>query len=359
MVRRRFLLLIFPFLLSWSIALRAQDAVDKWVANFISDNNVPGVALLIRQDGRVVKMKGYGFANLEHQVPVVPQTVFQSGSMGKQFTAMAILMLAEEGKLSVDDPLSKHLDVPQTWSGIKVRHLLSHTSGLGDYPETFELQKDHTEDEMFQMVKATPLQFAPGEKFSYSNLGFVTLGVLIHKVSGRFYGDFLQERIFRPLGMSNTRIISETDIVPNRAAGYVLVDSVLKNQKWVAPMVNTTADGSLYFTVEDLAKWDAALEQRKHVSDASYRAMWTPTKLNDGTTADYGFGWRIHKAPNGSPLIEHAGAWQGFSTMICRYPEQHLTVVALANRANAKMDELAHHVAGMMSTELAVRAQTD
>jgi CubicO group peptidase (beta-lactamase class C family) len=354
---RRFVLLIFPFLFSCSAALCAQDAVDRWVSDFISDNKVPGVALLVRQDGRVVKMKGYGFSNLEHRVPVNPQTVFQSGSMGKQFTATAVMMLAEEGKLSVDDPVGKYLDVPASWNDIKIRHLLSHTSGLGDYPENFELQKDHTEDEMFQMVKATPLQFAPGEKFSYSNLGFVTLGVLIHKISGKFYGDFLQERIFRPLSMSNTRIINEADIVPNRAAGYVLVDGALKNQKWVAPMVNTTADGSLYLTVEDLAKWDAALEQRKLISAASYRAMWTPTKLNDGTTADYGFGWRIHKAQNGSPLIEHAGAWQGFSTMICRYPEQHLTVVALANRANAKMDDLAHHVAGMMSTELAVRGK--
>jgi CubicO group peptidase (beta-lactamase class C family) len=164
-------------------------------------------------------MQGYGLANIEHQVAVIPQTVFQSGSMGKQFTAIAVMMLTEEGKLNIDDPVSKYLNVPDTWKDIKIRHLLTHTSGLGDYPESFDMRRDYTEDDIFKMVTASRLLFAPGEKWSYSNLGFVALGVLIHKVSGKFYGDLLQERIFKPLGMTSTRIISEHDIIPHRAAG--------------------------------------------------------------------------------------------------------------------------------------------
>lgn len=245
---------------------RADDAVDRFVAQFIAKKQIPGVAVLVRSQGKVVRARGYGFANLEHRVPVKPQTVFQSGSMGKQFTAMGVLMLAEEGKLGLDDPVGKYLQVPESWRGMTIRHLLTHTSGLGDYPEDFSLQKDYSEDDLWKMISAQPLASAPGEKWKYSNLGYVTLGILIHQVSGRFYGDLLRERIFTPLGMSRTRIISERDVIPDRAAGYVLKDGVLQNQEWVAPTLNTTADGSLYFTVEDLAKWDAALEARQLVS---------------------------------------------------------------------------------------------
>jgi CubicO group peptidase (beta-lactamase class C family) len=178
--------------------------------------------------------------------------------------------------------------------------------------------------------------------------------VLIHKVSGKFYGDLLQERVFKPLGMTSTRIISEHDIIPHRAAGYVFENGALKNQRWVSPTVNTTADGSLYFTIEDLAKWDEALESKKLVSEASYREMWSPVKLNNGGTAEYGFGWRVSKAPNGDPLIGHGGAWQGFATVIARYPKERLTVVALSNRAGADVSYIARHVAAMMQTGLGV-----
>ena len=174
---------------------------------------------MVRHNGKAALLRGYGIANLEHGVRVTPQTVFQSGSMGKQFTAMAVMILVEEKKLALDDPISKCLDVPKTWSAIRVHHLLTHTSGLGDYPESFSLQRDYTEDDLLNMIKAQPLGFAPGEKWSYSNLGYVTLGILIHKVSGQFWGDYLQQHVFKPLAMRQTGAISETDIIPNRAAG--------------------------------------------------------------------------------------------------------------------------------------------
>jgi CubicO group peptidase (beta-lactamase class C family) len=241
----------------------AADRVGDFVNAYLKKKQVPGCALMFRHNGKVVLAAGYGIANLEHNVPVTPQTVFQSGSIGKQFTAMAVMMLVEERKLALNDPVSKYLAVPASWSGITVRHLLTHTSGLGDYPANFSLQREYTEDELLKMVATQPLGFAPGEKWSYSNLGYVTLGILVRKVIGEFWGDFLQKRVFEPLDMKHTRVISEADIIPNRAAGYTLKDHILTNQKWVSPSVNTTADGSLYFTIEDLAKWDEALEAQK------------------------------------------------------------------------------------------------
>jgi CubicO group peptidase (beta-lactamase class C family) len=333
-------------------ATAAPDPVHDFVTAYIAKNQIPGVALMVRQKGQVVRAEGYGMANLEHRVPVKPETVFQSGSIGKQFTAMAVMTLVEEHKVALDDPVSKYLDAPPAWKGITVRHLLTHTSGLDDYPEDFPMQKDATEDDELKMAMAQKPQFAPGEKWSYSNLGYLTLGVLIHKVSGRFYGDLLAERVFRPLGMTRTRIISEADIIPDRAAGYRLVDGEIRNQEWVAPTLNTTADGSLYFTVLDLAKWDEALEQGKIVGPASYDAMWSPVKLNDGSTAPYGFGWGIGKAANGHRVIQHGGSWQGFTTYIARYPDDRLTVVVLCNLAGATPSYIAHRVAGMYEPAL-------
>ena len=331
----------------------APDSVRDFIDRYMARNQIPGVALMVRRQGRVVRAEGYGLANLEHRVPVKPETVFQSGSMGKQFTAMAVMTLVEEHKLGLEDPVSKYLDAPPEWKGITVRHLLTHTSGLGDYPEDFPMQKDVGEDDELKMAMAQKLQFAPGEKWSYSNLGYLTLGVLIHKVSGRFYGDLLAERVFRPQGMTRTRIISESDIVPDRAAGYRLVDGEVKNQEWVAPALNTTADGSLYFSVLDLAKWDEALEEGRIVSRASYDLMWSRVKLNDGSTAPYGFGWGIGSAANGHPMVEHGGAWQGFTTYIGRYPDDRLTVAVLCNLAGATPRYIAQRVAAMYEPALA------
>lgn len=311
--------------------------------------HIPGVALLVSRAGEIVQAEGFGLANVELQVPVKPETVFQSGSMGKQFTATAVMMLVEEGKVSLDDPLTKYFPgAPEAWKEVTVRELLSHTAGFGDYPEKFDFRKDWTEDELLKLVEGIPLAYAPGTKWEYSNLGFLTLGILIHRVTGEFYGDFLQQRIFRPLGMSTTRIISEADIVPNRAAGYRLVKGELKNQEWVAPMVNTTADGSLYFSILDLAKWDAALYTGKLLKSSSFEQMWTPAKLKNGqpNKDGYGFGWFIGER-HGHREISHDGAWQGFETSIARYVDDQLTVVVLTNLAEAKPYVIAAHVADL------------
>lgn len=331
-----------------------RDPVGDFVNGYLTKKQIPGCAVMVRQNGKVVLSAGYGVANLEHKVSVTPETVFQSGSMGKQFTAMAVMMLVEERKLSLDDPISKHLTVPSSWSKITVRHLLTHTSGLGDYPEDFSLQKNYTEDDLLKMIIAQPPGFPAGDKWNYSNLGYVTLGILIRKVSGEFYGDVLQKRIFGPLGMKDARIISEADIVPNRAAGYKLKDGVFKNQEWVSPTLNTTADGALYLTVVDMARWDEALAAEKFLSHAGFEQMWTPVKLNNGSSAPYGFGWGIRKTA-GHRILEHGGAWQGFVSYIARYPDDDLSVVVFCNRAGASAGYIGKRVAGFYVPELAPR----
>jgi CubicO group peptidase (beta-lactamase class C family) len=229
---------------------------------------------------------------------------------------------------------------------VTVRELLSHTAGFTDYPKDFDEKKNYTEEELLKIIEAIPLAYAPGTSWSYSNLGYLTLGILIHRVTGEFYGDFLQRRIFRPLEMSTTRIISEADIIPNRSAGYRLVNGELKNQEWVAPSLNTTADGSLYFSILDLAKWDQALYSESLLKNSSFAQMWTVAPLLNGeqNSGHYGYGWFI-EAQDGHRVIEHEGQWQGFETQISRYVDDKLTVIVLTNLAEAKPDLIAHGVA--------------
>ena len=325
----------------------ASDEVAQYVKTEMARQHIPGIALLVSRNGEIVRAQGFGFSNVELQVPVKPETLFQSGSVGKQFTATAIMMLVEEGKISLDDPITKYFpDAPANWKPVTVRNLLSHTGGFTDYPKDFDFRKDYTEDDLLKIVAGIPLAFPPGTKWSYSNLGYLTLGILIHRVTGKFYGDVLEERIFHPLGMQSTRIMSEADIISNRAAGYRLVKGQLKNQEWVSPTLNTTADGSLYFSIVDLAKWDAALYTEKLLKRSSLEQMRTVVKLNDGkpNSGNYGFGWEITSS-HGHRLIDHDGAWQGFKTQISRYVDDKLTVVVLSNLAEANPGKIAEGVA--------------
>jgi CubicO group peptidase (beta-lactamase class C family) len=346
-----------PLLLLSLLALpspSAADAVDDFVEAYRERHRVPGIALAICRDGAVTKARGYGMANVELDVPVKPETIFQSGSVGKQFTAMAILMLVEEGKLGLDDPLPRHFPgSPSSWKGITVRHLLTHTSGIPDWEyKVLDYRRDYTEDELVKIAQGLKLDFSPGAHWTYSNTGYVLLGVLVRKVTGQFYGDRLKERVFGPLGMETARVISEADIVKNRSAGYVLKKDTLENQSWVSPSLNTTADGSLYLSVLDLARWDAALGAGRLLKKESYELMWSPVRLADGTTYPYGFGWGLD-LQRGDRVIEHGGSWQGFRTAIARYPERKLTVIALANLAEAEPERVVSAVAGLVDPALA------
>lgn len=347
------------------LTVTQTNAIDRFVKSEMSRQRVPGVEVGVYSRGRILLAKGYGLADVELNVPVTPETLMQSGSVGKQFVSAAIMMLVEEHKLSLDDSITKYFpDAPASWKPILIKNLLSHTSGLSEYESDnrtgpngpFYLRLDFTEDQLIKKFYAMPIEWAPGTKWAYRNTNYVILGVLIHKLTGERYDRFLHDRIFAPLGMDSTRLISDRDIIKNRASGYEIDDhGQLKNQEWVSPTFNSTADGALYFNVLDMAKWDAALYTTRLLTQASRNRIWTVYPLNDGNPnpGNYGFGWEITKF-HGHKLIEHGGAWQGFTCDISRYSDDSLTVVVLTNldSGHSSPEVIAHVVAGSVEPAL-------
>lgn len=331
----------------------ALDSVDRYLRAELARQRIPGMSVAILRGDSLLLARGYGFANLEHRVPATDSTVYQSASVGKQFTAAAIVTLAREGRLDLDDPIRRYFpEGPAAWRDITVRHLLTHTSGIPDYTDsTVDYRRDYTEDGLVAVAARMPPEFPAGENWSYSNTGYALLGFLVRRVTGRFYGDWLRERIFGPLGMRSARVISESDIVPNRAAGYELVRGEVRNQEWVSPTLNTTADGSLYLSVRDLARWTAGLDQGRVLDSTGLAASWTPVRLRSGGTYPYGFGWMLDHQ-RGHPRIGHTGSWQGFRTSIQRYPESDLTVIVLANIDAALPAPISFTVAGILEPAL-------
>ena len=330
-------------------------SIDEFVRAEMARQKIPGVAVAIIRKGETVKAEGYGLANVEHRVPVTRETIFQSGSVGKQFTAAGAMLVAEASKLALTDPLTKFFpDAPEPWKRITVRHLLTHTSGLPDYTSgTIDYRRDYTEDELLRFAYGLKLEFEPGARWNYSNTGYVVLGIVIHKASGQFYGEVLREKVFGPLGMKTARIITEADIVPHRAAGYRLVRNELKNQEWVAPRLNTTADGSLYLSLDDMIAWDAGLRARRLLKPESWNHVFAPVALNSGKTYPYGFGWMVDDVA-GHRAQRHGGAWQGFKTSIARFPDDDLTIIALANLAQADPDRIVDGIAAILDPTLQV-----
>ena len=337
--------------------------VDDVIRIEMQRQKVPGVALGIVRKGKVIAAKGYGYANVELSVPVTAETIFQSGSVGKQFTATAVMLQVEDGKLALDDSITKYFtDAPPSWRPITVRHLLTHTSGIPDYEteaanlgdgvQVVDYRRDYTEEQMTKIAYGMPLKFPPGSHWSYSNTGYVLLGILIHKVSGRFYGDVLKDRVFTPLGMKTARVISEADIVPHRAAGYRLVKGDLKNQEWVSPSLDSTADGSLYLSMLDYIAWDRGLRAHAVLKSQTWAQIYTPVTLTSGKTYPYGFAWDVDES-QGQPWYHHGGSWQGFKTYISRYLADDLTIVVLTNLADADPDRFVDDVARTLDPRLA------
>ena len=330
------------------------DSIDRFVQTEMKRQHTPGMSVAVLVGDSVMLARGYGFANLELSVRASDSTIYQSGSVGKQFTSALVLMLVEEGRLGLSDPIIRYLpEGKQRWKGITVRHLLTHTSGIPEYTDSVvDLRRDYSEDQLVRLAAGLPLLFAPGARWSYSNTGYLLLGVLVHRVTGTFYGDLLRDSIFTPLGMRSARVISEEDIVSNRAAGYRLVHGEVKNQEWVSPALNTTADGSLYLSLRDYERWAVALNHRERPSARVLEMAWTPVPLARGGTYPYGDGWFLIPQ-RGHQRIGHTGAWQGFRTSIQRYPEFDMTVIVLANLENATPGPISEAIAGIVQPALA------
>lgn len=329
----------------------ALDKIDSYIISEMKKKQVPGMSLAIVKNGEIVKAKGYGLANIELNVSATSNTVYQSGSIAKQFTATLIMMLVEEGKLQLSDKINQYINnTPKIWENITIYHLLTHTSGLKNYDLEnndlkFNFSQNYSDEELIHMAASLPLEFEPGEKWKYCNTGYILLGIIINKISGKHWGDLAEEYIFKPLDMKTARIISEEDIILNRAAGYRLIKGEIKNQEYVSPSLNRTADGSLYLTVLDLAKWDKALYEGKLLKQSSLQQMWTPVKLKNCEVVQYGFGWKFGKL-NNHPVIFHSGAWQGFSGAIERFVSDKITIIYLTNGENG-LGYIGYRIAGL------------
>ena len=345
--QRRFLLPLAVMLIAVA-PVRGQD-IDEFVRGWIGKQHVPAAAIAIVKDGALIKSEGYGLADVENRVPARPDTVFKIGSLSKQFIATGVLLLVQDGRLAVDDRVSKYLEgTPTTWEAITIRHLLTHTSGLVREAPGFDVNKLQPDIDVIKTAYPTALASAPGDKYQYSNLGYFVLAEVIYRVSGKPWGDFLGERVFTPLGMTDTRVTSLTDIVPNRASGYAWKAGQLENEDdWPA----VRPSGAFLSTVLDLAKWEVALSGDRILKEPAKREMWSPVRLNDGRTFPYGFGWQLDdwpadsRVPTGVPMIRHGGSMNGFRAGYTRWPSHRLTVIVLTNLTNAPYEGLAANIA--------------
>lgn len=319
------------------VASSVQSPIEKEIISALNEiypANEPGVAALLYKQGEVVFRGGFGMANLEHDISIEPDMVFRLGSITKQFTSAGIMMLKEEGKLEIDDPITKFLpDYPTNGHTITIRHLLTHTSGIKSYtsmPDFMKLMRtDLTVDEMMDVFKNEPMDFAPGEKYLYNNSAYFLLGVIIEKLSGQTYEEFLQERIFTPLDMDRAYYGNHNRIIPDRVTGYSKGDNGFINSNYIS-MSLPYAAGSLISSVDDLLKWNKALFAGEVVSRESLNEMIEPFTLNNGEISTYGFGLGIGSI-KGRQLIAHSGGINGFVTYGGYIPEEDIYVAVLGN----------------------------
>lgn len=337
----------------------ANEAIDSGVAQQMDallrhayKPDAPGAAVIVVKDGKPILRKGYGLANLELDVPIRPDMVFRLGSMTKQFTAVGILMLVNEGKLALDDDITKFLPgYPTHGEKITIENLLTHTSGIKNYtdmPSWLKLwRKDFTVPELIDLFKNEPMKFKSGENWEYSNSGYILLGAIIEKVSGESYADFIRQRIFEPLGMKHSYYGDYDTIIPGRVSGYEVQGDGFVNTAYLS-MTQPYAAGSLLSSVDDLARWDAALYTDKLVPQALLRKAWTPFRLKDGRSTGYGYGWVIWSY-QGHRVVEHEGGINGFSTAGIRMPDDHVYVAVLSNCPGLKAgpDDLAMKLAAL------------
>jgi CubicO group peptidase (beta-lactamase class C family) len=321
--------------------------VDEYLNALVKQDRFSGAVLLAR-DGKVLLSKGYGMANFEDETPNTPQTKFRLGSITKQFTAMATLILQERGKLSVQDSVCKYVEnCPSGWQPVTIHHLLTHTSGIPNMTNFPEFRKvkmfPSSPLESLAIFKDKPLEFAPGEKFNYSNSGYILLGYIVERAAGQPYADFLRENIFQPLGMKNTDYDVNSAIVKHRASGYTRGANGIANADYIN-MTIPFAAGGLYSTVEDLYLWDRAFYTEKLVSKKSLEAMNTPFKNG------YGYGVGMGEQ-YGLKVIEHGGGIEGFSTDLARFPVENATVIVLSNIDSTNTGGVAKHLGGLLLSD--------
>ena len=352
MLRKHFSAIALALLLTASVSAQVNE-VGEYIKGEMQKQRIPGVSLAVVKNGKVILAEGYGLANVELNVPVKPDSVFKIGSVSKQFIATGIMLLVEQGKVRLDDKISKYLEgTPETWSAISVRHLLTHTSGILREAPGFDPFKVQSNADVIKTAYSQPLRFQPGEKWEYCNVGYFVLAEIIRKTTGKPWEDFLRDQVFTPLGMNATRTTTVADIVTNRASSYFLRNDKLQNSdNWPA----VRPSGAFLSTVLDLAKWEAALSTNKILKQSNRDEMWTPVLLNGGRKYPYGFGWDLDDLL-GVATINHGGTLTGFRAQFSPFPDQGLTIILLTNLASADVDRITAGVAGLFIPEIRLNA---
>ncbi|HMF57661.1 MAG TPA: serine hydrolase [Pyrinomonadaceae bacterium] len=321
--------------------------VDQMLAPLVQEG-APGVEVMVVQNGQIVKSSGYGLANVETRTPVTAQTVFEIGSVSKPFTAIAILMLSERGRLSLDDPVTKYLQgLPPYAQKVTIRHLLNHTSGLVDVinPRWFRKNYTPTSREVLKMLmQEQKPNAAPGEAFEYNNTGYTLLALIVEKVTGERFSKFMQENVFKPLGMTHTLIFDETKPkVLNLATSYISEGGPFQPAENLSDIYIYGAKG-VWSTAEDMAKWAEALMGGKLVKADTLKQAFMPTRLNNGTISQYGYGWYVN-SDEGLNVVEHAGGYLGYRATIRLYPTERTIVILLSNNSTINATPLARQIA--------------
>lgn len=324
---------LFLLLLS-TISTVSADSLDKFINEQIKQRNIPGLSVAVIKDGKVIRATNYGFANLELQVPATKDTVYEIGSISKQFASEAVMLLVEDSKINLDDSIRKYLpaNAPETWQKITVRDLLNHTSGLKDWTEIkeFSYRREYSAEEFIALVKDFPLLYQPKDNWGYSNTNLPLIGIIVEKASGKSFEDFVTERIIKPLNFPTIRFKHQEDVVPNRATGYEWRNNKWENGEPFRPKV-IAASGGILASATDLAKWWEAVLQARVVKQTSLEQMLMPVKLNDGRTVAHGFAFFIDSF-NGHKVIQHFGSTVGgFGSIVRYYPNEKITVAVIGN----------------------------
>lgn len=322
-------------------ALTAEE-VEAFFRAKIREQRLPGAVYAVMHNGEMVRSGAYGFANLELGVPVTAETVFQVGSVSKQFAARAVLMLADEGKLSLDDPLNWYLpEAQKVWERITLRHLLTHTSGIPNWVgmEEFSFHTDYTRQAFLALLQDRDLEFPPGERFQYSSAAYSLLSIVIEKTAGMPYAAFVEERIFKPAGMASTRINDPASLVEGRAQGYVIRNGEVTNGVNLRPRI-TAPSGGVLTTIADLARYERALRQGQGLSPESNAGILRPVRLNSGQLHPYGLGWYLRDV-NRLEAVYHTGTTAaGFRAAYYRHLPTGVSVVFLCNASGDGVEPL-------------------
>jgi D-alanyl-D-alanine carboxypeptidase len=324
-------------------AVVRADPTDDYIKAQMDDFHLPALSVAVVKNGEIVKAEGYGLADRDRKIPATRDTVYKIGSVSKQFIATGIMLLVQENRISLNDPIGKYLDgSPASWAPITIRHVLTHTSGLVRESPAFSPFTNRPDADLIRALHAVPLRFRPGEKWEYSNSGYIALAEIIRSVTRQAWTEYLHEKIFTPAGMNATLPTNTSASVPNRALGYTGDDNQRKADEWRA----LRASGAFLSTVLDLAKWDALLYTDRILNDASRRQMWTAVRLNNGTTDPYGLGWHVDSFRR-RLRVWHGGGLPGFTSHLVRFVDDGLTVVVLANGDDSDMASIANGVAAL------------